>query len=148
MRDVSYVFLLLLFSDWPCDVTLPWNYNPRVIASPRYPFISRSNQTCRFHLLAPPTKTVVLKIGTIFIKGSVCSENESGLFIYDGETDQSQLLLRVCRHRPELMSSSFKSTNRSLTITIRVSSVVMKMTYDFGKYYYIFLSRICKYITS
>ena len=135
--DLGYSIVCPSFiSDWPCNVTLPWNYRPRVIASPDYRYIPRNSSTCFFHILAPQSRTVVITIRTLIIDTADCSDTSSGLFVYDGESEQSKLLLSVCHHRPELVTSSYKSSGR--TLLVRMSStlvpVVAKITYTFGKY--------------
>ena len=132
----SVTFDSIYFSDWPCNVTLPWGYRPQLVASPRYPFPPKLNQTCILHLIAPPFKTVFLRIRSLLINSSSCSDPRSGLFIYDGDTDQSEMLLSVCLHRQDIEMSSVTSSNRSLTVKISslTVAVVTKMTYEYGKY--------------
>ena len=119
--------------DWACNVTLPWGFNPRVISTSKYPFYPKLNKTCTFNLVAPPNKSIVLTILSLFINRSVCSEGTSGVFIYDGDSDQSTLLLSICRNSPELVMSSMKSSgNVFIKIVTSDKPVVMKISYDYA----------------
>ena len=118
--------------DWPCNVTLLWGYSPRVISTSKYPFHPRMNKTCTFNLVAPPGESIVLTILTLFINRSVCSEGASGVFIYDGNSDQSPLMLRLCKNSPELLLSSLKSSgNIFIKIATRDKPFVVKIIYDY-----------------
>ena len=118
--------------DWPCNVTLPWGYSPRVISSSRYPFYPKLNKTCTFNLVAPARKSIVITLRSLIINSYVCSERKSGMFIYDGDSDQSNLLLGICRNSPGLVMSSLKSSgNVFMKIITLDSPFVIKLTYDY-----------------
>ena len=66
--------------NWPCNVTLPWGYRPRVISTSRYPFYPKLYKKCTVSLIALPNKSIVLTLLSLFINSSVCSEGASGVF--------------------------------------------------------------------
>ena len=52
--------------------------------------------------------------------------------IYDGDSEQSTMLLSICRNSPELVNSSLKSSgNMFIKIVMLDKPVVMKLMYDY-----------------
>ena len=122
-------------SVWPCNATLPWQYQPRVVASQMYPYAHHGNSSCYLKIAAPPGMKIVLHVQAFFTNKETNSGND-GLFIFDGEEHSENIIESFCHKSDSLRHSSMTSSNGNITIRIvQVQNIVItRIVYDFGKY--------------
>ncbi|KAK3578375.1 hypothetical protein CHS0354_025469 [Potamilus streckersoni] len=119
-------------TSWPCNATLPWNYSPRAIASPLFPYASVHDVECYVQIEAPVGMAVSLQFSTFFIDKSACDVARHGVMIYDGKNTAGRLLGKFCDSKSE-EKTDFTSTQEYLVITFSTNSnpLAFKATYSF-----------------
>ncbi|KAL3885178.1 hypothetical protein ACJMK2_025272 [Sinanodonta woodiana] len=119
--------------EWPCNVSFPWNYKPRVIATPRYPYQPVNKKTCYFNLEAPPMRQVALTLTHFYTNKDTCTDGTDGVTIYDGWGERGTKLASLC-HRSSSLPLSIKSSNGTLTVILVTdsSNASMAAVYEFG----------------
>ncbi|KAK3586611.1 hypothetical protein CHS0354_029492 [Potamilus streckersoni] len=119
--------------EWPCNVSLPWNYKPRVIATPLYPYHTINKMICYLNLEAPPTRQVALTLTYFYTNKDTCTERTDGVTIYDGWSEINTKLAMLC-HNSSSLPLHIKSSNGTLAIKIfaNSSNVSMAAVYEFG----------------
>ncbi|XP_052276035.1 uncharacterized protein LOC127875217 isoform X2 [Dreissena polymorpha] len=80
VEEYSY---FLYNGNWPCNVTLNYKYEPRVIASQSYPYVNANNVTCHFTIIAPPSQMVVLHVRKFFITSRECKPEMNSVTIFE-----------------------------------------------------------------
>ncbi|OWF36500.1 Neurogenic locus notch-like protein 1 [Mizuhopecten yessoensis] len=115
------------YTSWPCNVTIPENYGPRVLASLHFPYQSIRHAHCHMIIEAPSGKQVQILFPTVFFGQDVCNgQNRAGLTVHDGISGTGSVLGHYChstsdRSHPPLLTS----TSGSLYVTYTADDVSM-----------------------
>ncbi|XP_053372931.1 fibropellin-1-like [Mercenaria mercenaria] len=120
------------FSSWPCNATIPWNYSPRAIASPYFPYASVKDVNCHLKIEAPLGKQVDLVFSTFFTQDNLCRHQDGGITVHDGTSGSSAVLSRLCTSE-NFVNRRYQSSNGYLYIIFATDKIPMafKAVYDF-----------------
>jgi hypothetical protein len=119
---------------WPCNATIPWNYSPRAIASPYFPYASVTDIDCYLKIEAPQGRQLDLVFSTFFSQDDLCRHQDGGITIYDGTSERSVELSRLCTS-DNFVNSRFRSSDGYLYIRFATGSIpfAFKAVYDISK---------------
>lgn len=126
---------LYLFIVFPKNVTLSWRYQPRVVATPDYPYSRFVNNSLYVRLLVPKGHTINILFSTFNIEEANCFKTHEGITIDQGDTVLTQAL-HLCSSNNTTIPFIFKSRERILQIRTKssVSRILFKARYFFGEY--------------
>jgi hypothetical protein len=131
------LYITDIISAWPCNATIPWNYSPRAIASPYFPYASVTDIDCYLKIEAPQGRQLDLVFSTFFSQDDLCRHQDGGITIYDGTSERSVELSRLCTS-DNFVNSRFRSSDGYLFIRFATGSIpfAFKAVYDISKLSY------------
>lgn len=126
-----------MFSAWPCNATMLWNYSPGAIATPYYPYASVKDINCHVTIEAPIGKQVDLVFTTLFTQKDICQTQNGGVTVRDGEQFTADIMSTLCSSE-KFVNRRFQSSNGYLHVHFRTGSIPMafKAVYNYSKLMY------------